>query len=249
MSERRIRMDGAVNFRDIGGYAAGEGRQTRWRRIYRSDSLAELSAADLDRLMALGLFGISDFRLPGEREAKPDRLPAAHGMRLLTPGFIPRGTEDMLRRIGDGAVDARGIKEEVEHHYRLFATDHLGDYVSTLRMVIEADGRPVLLHCTSGKDRTGFGIALLMLIAGCGEDAIVEDYALTNAYRRNIGFMFARPVDPAAVEMLTAARPEYMRMALEALRQAQGAPDDWLAAMGFAAAERARLRELLSEPA
>lgn len=248
MGERIVKLDGAVNFRDIGGYPASAGRQTRWRRVYRSDSLADLSPLDQDRLKALELYGISDFRLVKERLANPDRLPDGHGITLLTPGFIPKGTEDMLRRLANGELDAAAINAEVLTHYRLFATDHLPDYESTFRLILEADGRPVLLHCTSGKDRTGFGIALLLVVAGCDDDTIMADYVMTNDLRRDIGFMFRRPVDPSAIDMLTSARPEYMRIALETLHRVQGPPEAWLATMGFDAAERARLRELLTEP-
>jgi protein-tyrosine phosphatase len=248
MNGRRIEMDGAVNFRDIGGYAAGPGRQTRWGRIYRSDSLAELTAADLDRITQLGLFGISDFRLASERMAKPDRLPDGHAMRLLTPGFIPVGTEDMIRGIEGGAIGAVEIATAVLGHYRLFVTDHLDNYISTLRMMLEAEGRPVLLHCTSGKDRTGFGIALTLLAAGCSEETVVDDYILTNDYRRDVRFLFRNGVDPAALDMLTMARAEYLEMSLATLRERHGGPDDWLAAMGFDHAERLQLRDLLSEP-
>ncbi len=249
MQERRIKMDGAVNFRDIGGYEAAPGRQTRWNTIYRSDSLAALSSEDLKRLTALNLFALSDFRLPSEREKSPDRLPDGHAIHLLTPGFIPTGTEDMLQRLAAGALDAEGIRQEVVHHYRQFATDHLGDYTTTLRMILQADGAPVLLHCTSGKDRTGFGIALLMLIAGCNDHAIEQDYVLTNTYRRDIGFMFRNPVDPESLAMLTSARPEYIHEALITLRRIHGAPDDWLSTLGFDAADRARLRAILTESA
>ncbi len=246
--ERRIGMDGAVNFRDIGGYAAGPGRQTRWERVYRSDSLADLSPADLDRLHRLGLYGISDFRLPSERAAKPDRLPENHGMVLLTPGFIPVGTEDMIGEIAANRIGPEDIRADVIGHYRLFVTDHLGNYVSTFRMILEAEGLPVLIHCTSGKDRTGFGIALALLAAGCSDETVIDDYTMTNDYRRDIRFMFSDGVDQAALDMLTMARAEYIETALATLREVHGAPEDWLAAMGLDAADRRRLQDLLSEP-
>lgn len=240
-------MQGAVNFRDVGGYPAGPGRRTRWRRIYRSDSLAELTVEDQARLSKLSLFGIADFRLFSEVAAKPDRLPPGHGLRLLSPGFIPQGTEDMLRRVGDGELDAAGIHAEVSRHYRLFAEHHLKEYVSTFRMILEGDGRPVLLHCTSGKDRTGFGIALILTMAGCDEETIIADYVMTNDCRRDIHFLFRKSVEPAAVAMLTSAKPDYIRIALGALRRVHGPSESWLAAMGFDAAERARLREIVTE--
>ncbi len=248
MASRHIEMDGAVNFRDIGGYDSGLRRRTRWRRVYRSDSLAELSAADLKRLTELQLYGISDFRLESERLVKPSRLPDGHAMSLLTPGFIPVGTEEMIRNIGTNSIRPEDISAEVLGHYRLFVTDHLANYASTFRMILEADGRPVLLHCTSGKDRTGFGIALILLAAGCSDAVIVADYVMTNNFRRDLSFMFRDHIDPASIDILTMARAEYIEASLAALRELHGTPDAWLAAIGLDGADRRQLRELLSEP-
>jgi protein-tyrosine phosphatase len=245
---RRLALEGAVNFRDLGGYAAGPDRITRWRRLYRSDSLAALTDGDLDLLAGLELFGISDFRLQGEREANPDRLPGHHAMRLLTPGFIPAGTEDMLRDVAAGRAGAGDIRREVLRHYELFAREHLPDYRSTFRMLVEAEGRPVLLHCTSGKDRTGFGIALILLALGCDAADILDDYEMTNDYRRDIRFMFRDGVDTEALAMLTMARREYLETALAALAKEHGPPAAWLPLVGLDAADRKQIREWLTEP-
>jgi len=246
MRQRRIAMEGAVNFRDIGGYAAGPGQQTRWGRVYRADSLADLTEADLDRLAGLSLHGIADFRLPSEREARPDRLPPGHDMVLLTPGFIPRGTEDMLRALSAGRIGPEEIRAEVLGHYRLFVTDHLDVYAEPLRMILQADGRGVLFHCTSGKDRTGFGIALVLLAAGCPDEVVIADYELTNQWRRDVRFMFRDGVDPVALEMLTSAPGAYIAQALDQLQIEHDG--NWLGALGFDAAEQRQLRSLLTEP-
>lgn len=245
---RRLVLEGAVNFRDLGGYRAGPDRATRWRRLYRSDSLAALTDGDLDVLAGLGLFGISDFRLTGEREANPDRLPAGHAIRLLTPGFIPSGTEDMLRDVAAGRAGAEDIRREVLRHYALFAREHLPDYRSTFRLLVEAEGRPVLLHCTSGKDRTGFGIALILLALGCDVSDLLDDYELTNAYRRDIRFMFRGGISDEALAMLTMARREYLEAALDALAAYHGPPSAWLPLVGLDGADQKQIREWLTEP-
>ena len=48
--ERLIALEGAVNFRDLGGYAADGGQRTRWRPLFRADGLGELTEADLSVL-------------------------------------------------------------------------------------------------------------------------------------------------------------------------------------------------------
>ena len=247
MTERRLPFEGAVNFRDLGGYPVAGGGETTWRRVYRSDSLAELTEADMTRLESLGLYGVVDLRLPEEREKKPDRLPDTRDLRILEEGFLPRGTQDMLRAVADGELPPDEIRAEVLRHYRLFPQEHLPDYAATFRLLIEADGRPVVIHCTSGKDRTGFGAALLLLAAGVEESAIAEDYALTNTYRRDIRFMFGPDVRPESLEMLTSAHPEYIRTALDELARLHPDTESWLEAMGLDAAERRAALGLLQE--
>jgi protein tyrosine/serine phosphatase len=53
----------------------------------------------------------------------------------------------------------------------------------------------ILLHCTAGKDRTGVAIAMLQSLAGCSDEGIASDYALTR-----IG------VEPAREHLIKAMR-------------------------------------------
>jgi len=64
--ERRIPLAGAANFRDLGGYPTQDGRRVRWRRLFRSDRLAELSPADVDVLRELGITTVFDLRTADE---------------------------------------------------------------------------------------------------------------------------------------------------------------------------------------
>jgi protein-tyrosine phosphatase len=246
--KRSLPFEGAINFRDIGGYPSGVGRRTRWGRVYRSDSLAELTEDDLQRLEGLTLFGICDFRIPEEVRNKPDRLPEGHSMQVLNPGFLPENTDRMLREVAQGTITPERIVEEVTGHYRHFAERHVANYIPYFRMILEADGQPVLIHCTSGKDRTGWGIALTLLAAGCDEAVVVSDYVLTDAFRRDVAFLFPGKVQADVIDTLTSANPIYIEAALAELRRIHGAGDGWMSELGLDQAERRRLRELLSEP-
>ena len=48
--ERRIVLEGAVNFRDQGGYPTENGRFVKWRRLFRSDSLHDLTESDVQTI-------------------------------------------------------------------------------------------------------------------------------------------------------------------------------------------------------
>ena len=81
MQLRRIPMDGPQNFRDLGGYAAREGRMVAWNRLYRADGLAGLTEADEARLKAMNVRTVVDLRSMSEQRAMPDKLPG--GVRLF----------------------------------------------------------------------------------------------------------------------------------------------------------------------
>jgi len=65
--QRRLDFEAAINFRDLAGYPAEGGRRTRWGMLFRADSLADLTEADIKRLHALDLKTLIDSRLPAER--------------------------------------------------------------------------------------------------------------------------------------------------------------------------------------
>lgn len=244
---QKLPFEGAANFRDLGGYPAGANRRTRWHQVYRSDSLAELTNPDLTRLAALDLFALFDFRLPEEAAANPDRLPPDHAIRLANPGFLPENTETMLARVRSGTITPQEVVKEVTGHYVLFAERHIPNYASYFRALLEADGRPVLIHCTSGKDRTGWGAALTLLAAGCSDETAAQDYVLTDRYRRALGFMFPAGVNPETMHVLTSARRGYIDAALSTLRQRHGPGDGWMDELGFDATDRRALRRALTE--
>src|SRR5258708_40194843 len=73
-SSRFLELEGIYNFRDIGGYPTQDGRLTRWKTIYRSDSLQNLTPAGEKALLDAGLRTIIDLRRQDEVEAEPDVL-------------------------------------------------------------------------------------------------------------------------------------------------------------------------------
>jgi protein-tyrosine phosphatase len=244
---RRIALEGAVNFRDLGGYPAEGGRMTRWRTVYRSDSLADLTPDDLAIVHSLGIRALCDFRLPEERARKPNRLPVGHSIKIVPIGFIPSGTLDMLSGVDAGKYGPQDVKSEVLIHYRKFVNDHGGEYRRVFEILLSDEGRPLLMHCTSGKDRTGFAAAAVLLAAGVARDIILEDYALTNDYRRDVAHLFTNAVAPETMEVLTSAVPDYMRAALDEIDLRFGSTAAWLESLGLTAADRTRLRDLLTE--
>lgn len=245
---RRLPFAGAVNFRDLGGYAAGGGRRVRWRRLYRSDSLADLTAADVARLEELGLGSLCDFRLESERALKPNRLPPGHRIRLHTISFAPGGLIGLFAALRTGRLGGAEVEQLLATHYRQFPLAHAAEYRRMFEVLLQPDAYPVLIHCTSGKDRTGFGAAMILLALGVPRETIIEDYTLTSQYRRDISQLLPAHLDAGIIDALTQAHPSYLEAAFRVIDARWGSGDAFLArALGLGEAERAALAALLLE--
>lgn len=62
MTDKKIKLSGAYNFRDFGGYRNKEGKRLIRGRLYRSDELSKITAADQEKLVQLGISKIIDYR-------------------------------------------------------------------------------------------------------------------------------------------------------------------------------------------
>jgi protein-tyrosine phosphatase len=246
--QRRVPFEGAVNFRDLGGYPTRHGRPVAWGRVYRSDSLADLTDADLNRLHGLRLHTICDFRLDAERLQKPNRLPDHHGIGLYAMPFAPRGVMDMWRRLNKNAITADEVVAALKSHYRLFAMDHAKDFRRVLDRVLADNALPLLIHCASGKDRTGFMAAMLLLTLGVPREAIVRDYVLSDQYRRDLPHLMPPEVDAVTRAAVLQSHPVYLQATFEAIDQELGGEEAFLRDhVGLSQAEHARVLELLLE--
>ena len=73
---RKIVLDGTSNTRELGGYKTEDGRSLKWGVLYRSDKLSELTDADQEYLLELGIKRVIDFRSSEEKQNEPDQLPS-----------------------------------------------------------------------------------------------------------------------------------------------------------------------------
>jgi len=81
-NNRRIELNGAYNFRDLGGYTTINGKTTNWKKLFRSDNLARLTKSDLRQIEKLNIQLVIDLRSKEERASKPNRLPMDNGIRI-----------------------------------------------------------------------------------------------------------------------------------------------------------------------
>ena len=74
---RHIAFEACFNFRDLGGYESRDGRHTRWGRLFRSDTLHRLTAADAEMFHDLGLRTVIDLRSFQAYDLPPAQTPGS----------------------------------------------------------------------------------------------------------------------------------------------------------------------------
>lgn len=179
-----IDIDSVWNFRDVaGGEAglplAGDGHMTRGV-VYRSGKLKGMSSADKRTLIKAGVTDIFDLRTDQVAERTPDPAIGDATYHLVNIYAVHSYADPY-------AADAEQAMEQREELNRRFVSDskqrkRIG---GLLEDIAEAKGA-VIIHCSEGKDRTGWVSAVLQLIAGVDEATIMDEYLLSNELRAEL---------------------------------------------------------------
>lgn len=228
LAERRLSLQGAHNFRDLGGYEAQDGRRLKWGKLYRSSKLSALTDVDMKYVGRLGLTLICDFRQVVEQELEPSRLAGDNLPFLASLPVTPGSSASFMENLHKGIIaveDAAGFMREIN---RDFVANQMPQYAEMFQLLLAGD-QQLLIHCASGKDRTGFGAALILDVLGVNEEAIVNDYLLTNDFlrideevdrlSRELSDHSGSPVSKDVLRPMLEVRPEYIRACFEEIKR------------------------------
>ena len=181
--DRHVPLSGQPNFRDLGGYASRDGRRVKWGVVYRSGELSQLTDDDVRVLGELGIKTVVDLRSPQEVKARGEgRLPSGAELRPM-----PIASSDMFAKLipmflqGDFSQVPPNLLDKVNRH---LVRDYSVQYAGLLEVLSHAASRPLVFHCTQGKDRAGFGAAMVLSALGVPWETVVGDYLLSNHYRK-----------------------------------------------------------------
>jgi protein-tyrosine phosphatase len=242
--ERLIALEGAVNFRDLGGYITTDGRRTRWRQLFRADGLGELSEADLEVMRQLGIRTVIDLRSGYEMEQSRFNVDA-HPVDFHHFPFIDQLPDVEAWDRKPGLLGAQ---------YKEMLDDATAQIIGALEVLAAAEARPAVFHCTAGKDRTGLLSAIVLSLLGVPEDTVVADYALSGeAMERLRAKLILKYPDGkdviADIDEVFSADPSNMVNLFAHLRDRYGSISGYLSTIGASDALVDRLREALLEPA
>jgi protein-tyrosine phosphatase len=236
-----LAVEGLLNLRDLGGLPTETGGLTRHGRLLRSDALHSLTRSGQDALLDLGVRTVVDLRTASELEELPSPLLDVPGVHCVhAPIFTD---EDTFPADVVTAADA----------YRWYLRDLQTGIAAAMSAIADSEAPPILVHCHAGKDRTGVVVALVLLLAGVGVEAIADDYTLSgvqlaDVLARDRVTALEQGMDHVRAERLFTVRREAIVDMVERIHSEHGGAPEYLRGLGVDPPRIDRLRRLLVAP-
>lgn len=255
---------GATNARDLGGLPTRDGRRVRPGVLFRAPALGRLTDADVEALAAVGLVEVIDLRFGSEiMQAPPDRLPAGPHLAHVPVHDPDHPVFEFATALLSGVdtpqsreLRAAGAYPAMCAVYAAFVTSEAAraGFARAAQRVLACRGRPVLWHCSFGKDRTGWLSAILLGALGVEPAAIEADYLRTNTDLAGVVGKLVdsawrkRGIEPGLVRPVLAAAPGYLAAAYAEVERGYGDFDRYLAeGLGLDALELVEFRDAVLE--
>lgn len=248
IATRNINIPDIQNFRDLGGYTSySTKKKTRWGMLYRSAEIDSLSSGSRRELKNIGIKTIIDLRSPTEA----GRQTALQGeFKVIHIPIITGDMEHILKGIQEQKIKCDTVYRMVERMNRELISNYTKEYRRIFDILLDKNNYPVVIHCSSGKGRTGIVSALVLASLGVDEDIIMEDYRLSNDYF-NIpaASRYAYQLPARSQEAITtvfSAREDFLNAAIEEMERRYGDTDTYLQrGIGLTKEEIRELQDIL----
>ena len=240
MQDNLYRFERILNFRDCGGHRTIQGYRMNTGMIYRCGSLEYASKDDLKRLQSLGLKTICDLRTKMEIKSKPDRLPDATVNYVNVP-VTPKDSDyfDSTKRLIallTGKFRNVDFNELIKTQYGDFVLSQAEQFARVLTLLCDRENYPLIIHCTGGKDRTGFACALIQATVGVPMETVISDYLLSNSstkqlevrLKRSILIMSLFGIKKDQLKPLTGVKREFLEIAFKKIETEFGSLESYL---------------------
>jgi protein-tyrosine phosphatase len=241
-----VPLQGGSNFRDLGGYRTADGRTVRRRAIFRSAHLGNLTDQDRSALGRLGVRTIVDLRGVSEAAETPHQIDGT-GCRIVGAHIEPGVGEKIRGAVADGSATPYLMMQFLTDHYRDYPRRCTPGFRTLFATLSEGTHRPLVFHCTAGKDRTGFAAALLLTLLGVPWNTVMEDYLRTNElWTGHVGRYPELDIDTRAA--IVEAHTPYLEAAFEVVRADFGSAEAFAeCALGLDAKAREQMKADLLE--
>ena len=268
ISTRLVNLDGTDNFRDCGGYETIEGRRVKWGLLYRSDQLSNISERDVAFLKNMGLKTIVDYRSKSEASAAPNKEifgantysldPNAKTAQLAAGSINDDVNKSILDLLKEHKFHPEKYGDPDENMYKQYKKFIYSDsskkaYRELIKLILDEHNLPLVQHCRGGKDRTGIGVAIILLALGVREECVIYDYTLTNQYRvtknkKQMNLYKKYTKDERTLTLLSTLQQSkaiYMETAINEMKKTYGSIDSYLKdALGIDQDVKEKLKEI-----
>ena len=190
VTERSFGIESAKNFRDAGGYRTTDGRWVKYGQVYRTNKLSSLTDAEQARMLSQGISLDVDLRNFVERKEDPDRVPAGIEYRVADVASLEHGIEfhdpalmTLAEAIALGLLSGSSdLGQSIGYPFMVNfeGADHA--FKDLLTGIATNDKGATVFHCSAGKDRTGWGTAVLLTILGVPRETVEADFLASNDY-------------------------------------------------------------------
>lgn len=232
-------LPSAPNFRDLGGHRTKSGHTIRPGLLFRSDALHSVSEKDLPTFNSLGIRQLIDLRTTHERGKLPDIVPEGAEYAVVGVQDPQKAGANFSRTLTDPEAARAmfgngGATRFMDKVYRDLVTD--SEALDGYRDLVERAAKgptSLVFHCSAGKDRTGWGAALLLTLLGVEREAVVGDYLESNTRQANTEkwmrlLLEHSGLDWEEVVPMTRVRAEYLHTAFEQVESAYGSFDTYV---------------------
>lgn len=248
-TEKSLNIKKVHNFRVVGNIKNTEGRTLKEGMFYRSAHLHQLKKKSFKQFGELGITEIIDLRNSKEIFEKPDQLPNGVTYKKYS-AFEDEGDQLSQARklVLKGKVNASDADKRMIDFYREYVTENPETIKTIVTEILESE-KPILYHCTAGKDRTGIVTALILTVLKFDKETIYNEYLLSNNFRKplvekrlrlanNLHFLYPK-MDLQVLEKLSWVEKRYLDAAFEEINKKYGSTDAYIQqVLGISEAKR-----------
>jgi len=256
---RYIKLDKACNFREIGGLDTIGGKRMKSGILFRSDELSQLTFNDRKIFEKLNIKMIIDLRGVKERQKKQDKIPSKLNIRIENIPIDHRNQDLKQMQFFLFLIQKKkdfDFEKYIKEHYFGTAFECTSQIKEIFTLLSDENNLPALLHCTVGKDRTGFMAAILQLLAGVSREKVMEEYLVTNKYIgtrvkqiiRMVRIMSLFRASIEQIQPMLECRPDYLNNVLDEIYNRYGTIENYLLfACGLNIEIQQKLKNLMIE--
>ena len=252
-----INVEGSINLRDFGGYRTKNGKTVKKGMLFRCGTMADIPKRAFSDFASLDVGVICDLRSQEETESSPTPAGDPFLCRVHIPIWPGSSTQFQETISGqNNGPSPEQFASFMESITREIARDHVQAYTQLMKELLSTD-RGFLLHCSAGKDRTGFGAAIILTLLGVAQDLVMHDYLVSNESSELFERMRSRmiqslkdqgmegTIDEQVIKIMSGVRARYLLSAFDEIDTSFGGMEGYLEELGVSSSHQKQLSKRL----